>query len=141
MTCLKNPSCYAPVVLRLGLAFVYIWFGVSQIINAPAWTGLVPVWATDIFEMNATKIVHLNGYLELLLGSLLAVGIYVRWVAAFLFLHLAIITSHLGFTAIGVRDFGLSFATLALSLFGDDMHCLTRATKKEPMMSPPKHIA
>ena len=92
--------------------------------------------------MEAGTIVQLNGWLELILGSLLALGVCVRWVAAFLFLHLVVITSHLGFTAIGVRDFGLSFATLALSLFGDDVYCLTGRLKKDPgAMSPGKRIA
>lgn len=122
---------YAPIVLRLGLTAVYVWFGVSQLVNAGAWTGLVPSWAISLSGMQASTIVHLNGIFEVLAALLLACGVYVRWIALILALHLFIITSHLGLSAIGVRDFGLSFATLALALFGDDEYCLTSKTEEK----------
>lgn len=121
----KRFSPYAPVVLRFTLSAVFVWFGVSQLSNAAAWTSLVPDWATGLSGLNAETIVHLNGVFEVIVGSMLAFGAYVQLVAAILFLHLLVITSHLGFTAIGVRDFGLSFATLSLALFGDDNYCVT----------------
>jgi len=118
-------SQYAPVVLRLALAAVYVWFGVSQIINSNAWTALVPSWATGLSGMSALTVVHVNGWFELVAATLLAMGISVRIIAGVLFVHLLIITTHLGATAIGVRDFGLSFASLAVSLFGEDFLCFS----------------
>ncbi len=120
---------YAPIVLRLGLTAVFTWFGVSQLVNGAAWVNLVPSWATAVAGLTALDIVHANGVLEVVCALLLGTGIYVRWVAGLLAIHLFVITSHLGLTAVGVRDFGLSFATLATALFGDDIYCLTR---KEP---------
>ncbi len=112
---------YAPVVLRLGLAAVYAWFGTSQLIDASAWVTLVPTWATGIFGLTAVDVVHLNGLFEVIGAFLLGAGISIRWVAGLLAVHLFVITSHLGFSAVGVRDFGLSMATLASALFGDDI--------------------
>ena len=40
------------------------------------------------------------------------------------FLHLLVIASDLGISPIGVRDFGLAFATLALALQGEDKWCV-----------------
>jgi len=114
---------YAPIVLRLGLTAVFTWFGVSQLVNTAQWVGLVPTWATGIFSLSAVDIVHINGVFELICALMLGTGFYVRWAAALLALHLFVITSHLGITSIGVRDFGLSFATLALALFGEDTLC------------------
>lgn len=127
----KRFSAYAPVVLRLSLTAVFVWFGVSQLSNAAAWTSLVPEWATGISGMSATTIVQLNGIFEVIAASLLAIGVYAPLVAALLAVHLFVITSHLGMTAIGVRDFGLSFATLSIALFGDDNYCVTY--KEEPV--------
>lgn len=132
----KNLPAYAPVVLRFALVLVYIWFAVSQITNAAAWTGLVPSWATGVSGMSAQTIVNLNGWFEVVAGTLLALGVRVRWVAALLFLHLLVITTHLGFTAVGVRDFGLSFATLAVALYGDDMWSLTYKREQAPAPTP-----
>ena len=113
-------AAYAPVVLRLGLTAVYAWFGVSQLVNTSIWTSLVPSWVTDTFGISAVMMVRMNGVFEIVAALLLGCGIYVRPIAFILAIHLAIITSHLGFSAVGVRDFGLSFATLASAFFGDD---------------------
>lgn len=117
-------SSIAPVVLRLSLAGVFMWFGISQIVNAGAWTSLVPEWATGIFGMTSVTIVNLNGVFEIIAAMMLAIGIYVRPVATLLAIHLFVITTHLGINAIGVRDFGLSFATLAVALLGTDKYCV-----------------
>ena len=113
-------SKYAPVVLRWGLALVYFWFGVSQITNSNMWIGMVPSWVTNFIGIDAITVVRLNGWFEVVAATFLMVGVYVRWSALLLFIHLTVITIHLGFNTIGVRDFGLSLSTLALALFGAD---------------------
>ncbi len=110
---------YAPIVLRLALAAVYAWFGMSQIVNATAWTGFVPAYATGWFGMSAVSVVHMNGILELAGALLLAIGLWIRPVAFVLSAHLFAITASLGMTAIAVRDFGLAFATFSVALSGD----------------------
>ncbi len=117
---------YAPIVLRLALAAVFAWFGTSQWLNPSMWVGIVPSWATGLSGMSASTIVHLNGTFEIIAALLLAVGVWVRWVALLLALHLFVIAANFGFTSIGIRDFGLSFSTLAVSLFGGDDWSLTR---------------
>ncbi len=103
-------------VLRLALAFVFLWFGFSQISNASMWTAFVPEFATKF--MDAGVLVLLNGFFEIIAGGMLAFGIWTRLVALALGLHLILISGSLGLTAIGVRDYGLAFATLALALIG-----------------------
>lgn len=118
----KNLPIFAPVVLRLGLAAVMVWFGVSQLVNTAAWVGIIPSWALSLSGLDASMIARSNGVFEIITGTLLAVGIFTRWVAAVLFVHLLVITFNLGMTAVGVRDFGLSFSMLALALFGSDKY-------------------
>lgn len=114
----------AAPILRLGLAAVVVWFGASQINNPNAWTSMVPEWAVSLSHLSALTIVHLNGWFEIIAASLIAIGIGTRWIALLISLHLFVITADLGASAIGVRDFGLSVATLAIALHGTDDWCL-----------------
>jgi uncharacterized membrane protein YphA (DoxX/SURF4 family) len=103
-------------VLRLGLAGVFLYFGLSQLTDASSWTTLVPAWATGPLNLEPSTIVLANGTMEVVLGLLLAMRIWVRPIALILALHLIPIALGFGISATGVRDFGLSVATFALSL-------------------------
>lgn len=127
---LKNASTYAPMVLRLTLAVVYVWFGTSQIVNTDAWVSIIPSWATGLSGMDASTFVRMNGVMEITLGAFLALGIFVRWAALILSLHLLVIAIDFGITPIGVRDFGLALATFALALQGEDRWCVLYKQEK-----------
>lgn len=105
-------------LLRLALAFVFLWFGFSQISDAAMWTSFVPDWATTI--ASAGTLVLLNGLIEIVAGAALAFGILSRWVGLLLGIHLFVIAASLGLTAIGVRDIGLALATLSLFFLAKD---------------------
>ncbi len=117
---------YAPVVLRLGLAILYLWFGVSEITNTGAWTTWVPAWATAMTGLSAETIVQLNAAFEILAGALLAIGLLTRWIALALGLHMVLLVFEIGFNAIGMRDFAIMMATFALALFGADAYTLDK---------------
>lgn len=109
---------YAPAVTRIGISLVFIWFGVSQFTDPASWTGYIPTW----LPQSGTLVVA-NGIIETILGSLLLVGLLVRPIALILGIHLLGITWLMGYTAIGVRDFGLALATLSIALHGKDGLC------------------
>lgn len=104
------------LTLRLGLALVYIYFGVSQLMDVSAWSRAIPEWAISITSLSAPTLVKANAIFELVLASLLALGIWSRIISFVLAAHLALITFIMGFTPTGVRDFGLTVATLAHGL-------------------------
>lgn len=110
----------APVVLRYGLVFVFVWFGTSQLLDQTMWLRLIPAWLTNLTGMSAATIVMLNGTFEIIAAILLAFGIKIRIVAFLLFLHLISIVVDLGLNATAVRDIGLIFAALSVSLHGAD---------------------
>ena len=116
------------LVLRYGLALMFLWFGFSQLFDSLNWVGWVPEWAVSILNVPPAFIVLANGAFEVLAGALLAAGFFVRPVALLLAIHLAAITLEIGFTAIGVRDFGLTIATLSLAL----LHARPRSIESEP---------
>ena len=103
-------------ILRLGLATVFLWFGFSQLVDGINWVNIVPDWAVQLFHLPPAIIVLGNGLFEVIFGTLLAIGIRVRHVAFALALHLVPIIVTLGVSSMGVRDFGLCMATIALGL-------------------------
>ncbi|MBI5139326.1 DoxX family protein [Candidatus Nomurabacteria bacterium] len=103
-------------LLRLGLAFVFLWFGFSQLLDSLKWVDIVPDWAINILHLPPALIVIGNGLFEITLGSLLAMGFFVRIISFVLALHLIPIALEFGFVATGVRDLGIAIASLALSL-------------------------
>jgi uncharacterized membrane protein YphA (DoxX/SURF4 family) len=113
---------YAGVVLRLGLVFVFVWFGANQLLDQSMWVSLVPKWAVSLSGMSANSLVVFNGIFEMIMATLLAFGIGIRIVASLLFLHLVMIVSAIGLNAIGIRDIGLSFALLSIVLHGPDIY-------------------
>ena len=116
---------YAPVVVRIGLAIVMLWFGTQQILHAPLWVLYLPDWATKL-PISQITFVHMNGYFEVVFGALLLFGFYTRIVAGLLFLHLLGITFTVGYNEIGVRDFGLTLALLSIALSGSDRWSVDR---------------
>lgn len=103
-------------ILRLGLAVVFLWFGFSQLFDSLSWVAIVPSWAVDLIHLPPAMIVLANGIFEVVLGSLLAMGFLVRIVSLLLALHLAVIVFDIGFSATGVRDFGLVVSSFVLFL-------------------------
>lgn len=103
-------------LLRLGLSAVFLWFGFSQLLDSLRWVAIVPEWAVNLLNLPPAMIVLANGALEVVLGSLLALGFFVRIIALILALHLIPIAFDFGLVATGVRDFGLIVASLTLAL-------------------------
>jgi len=103
-------------LLRLGLAAVFLWFGFSQLFDSLRWVSIVPSWAVNFLSIPPAMIVMANGAFEVILAGALAMGFFVRIISFILGLHLVVIAFEFGFTATGIRDFGLVIASFALSL-------------------------
>lgn len=125
---------YSIVILRLALAFVFLWFGINQLINQESFLGYVPQWLYphDIqmqhqhpmqFMHNIpTPSVHIilmaNGIFETVAGILLLVGFYTRIAAFIAALHVLAIAFSLGYNDIAIRDVGLAIASFSLVFSG-----------------------
>ena len=120
----------ANVILRVSLALVFLYFGISQISDPGAWSVFVP----DFFKVSGisgNNVVLFNGFVELVLGTFLLIGLYVRISALILSLHLFGIAFSIGFNPLGIRDFGLAFATLALYFYGYDRYTVDYRFEKK----------
>ncbi len=114
---------FAPVILRISMALVFLYFGFSQTIAPDDWVSFVPEFAVPSF-MTANNLVMLNALFEITLGFFMISGLYTRFSSLLLSLHLFGITLSIGLNPIGIRDFGLAFATLVVYFNGSDKYCL-----------------
>ncbi len=113
---------YAPVVLRLGIGFVFLWFGFSQLHDQDMWLSLIPDSLIALTGISAKAMVIGNGIFEIVFATLMVCGIWVRYAALLLALHLIGIIGAVGLNAIGIRDVGLMLATFAIALHGCDQY-------------------
>ena len=79
---------FAPVILRLGIGAIFLWFGFDQWIHTSDWLAYVPQSISDMLHIGVATIVHLNGLFEIIFGLALFLGFYTRIAAFFLALHL-----------------------------------------------------
>ena len=120
---------YAPSVLRIGMAVVILWFSTQQFSNPQTWTAYVPDSAVVLTHLSAIALVHVNAVFELVFGTMLLFGWHVRFAALLLALHLFDIMYVVGYGEIGVRDFGLAVATLAVFMNGPDILAIHHGKK------------
>lgn len=125
---LNKSKEYAPLVLRLFLSIVFLWFAISQFSNLQTWTGLVPEYFLNFAP--ATFFVFLNALIDLTIGLFLVVGLFIRPISFVGSLHLISIISMMGYNPIAVRDFGLLGAMITLFLLGPDKFSLDEKIRK-----------
>ncbi|HLA23637.1 MAG TPA: DoxX family membrane protein [Candidatus Nanoarchaeia archaeon] len=125
----ENLEKYSSLSLRFGLAIVLFWFSVKQFLNPSAWTGLVPSGISQIID--PVYIIYLNVNLEIILGTLLILGLFTRVASLVLLIHLIPIILSLGIDSpSAIRDVGLLFAALALALSGSNFISIDSIIKK-----------
>ena len=117
-----NLSRYSPLMLRLSLAIVFLWFGVDKFVNPGYWSHQLPDTIkviAGITEESEYGLIHLIGVFEILVGSALASGIFTRYVAAIAsaFIFSIIVTT--GLNPATVRDIGLLGISLYLVSISD----------------------
>lgn len=128
MNTIKEYKEYAPIILRIGISLVFLWFGFSQVFNSKAWLVWLPQWTLNL-PFEPSTFVLINGLFEVIFGILLILGLFTRVSALLLGLHLLPIMFSIGYNDIGVRDFGLIIATFAIFLYGQDNWSLDRIIK------------
>jgi|SRR5581483_2218511 len=128
---MEKLKSFSPVLLRIGLALIFLWFGTNQFTHTNDWLGFVPDSIANLSHLSTTTLVHLNGAFEIIFGAALLLGIFTRFVSFLLALHLLDIMFIVGLNALGVRDFGLTIATFAVWMHGRDFLTLDSYIAKE----------
>jgi len=125
---------YSIVIVRIGLALVLLWFGTHQLINPESFLGYIPQWLyshePQMMHEHSLQLMHnipkpsvhfilmFNGIFEVIIGSLLLIGIYTRIIASIAALHLFFIALSLGYNDIAIRDLGLTMMAVSLIFSG-----------------------
>jgi uncharacterized membrane protein YphA (DoxX/SURF4 family) len=129
MKCEKYKK-FAPILLRVGMSLIFLWFGFNQILDTQTWVGWLPTWAYNS-PISPGNLILFNGFTEVILGGLMLVGKFTKVVSFLLGLHLLGITFNIGYNDTGIRDFGLTIATFTVFLQGPDKWCLDTRKKHE----------
>ncbi|MEK6927400.1 MAG: DoxX family protein [Nanoarchaeota archaeon] len=127
---MNNLEKYASPFLRISISLVFLWFGITQVISPTNWTSFLPNFILN-FGWNPEIFIYLNAALEIILGIFLLIGLFVRFSAFILAIHLLFISFSLGYNAVAIRDLGLTLATLSIFLTGPDEYCLDKIKNKK----------
>ncbi|TAL49264.1 DoxX family membrane protein [Patescibacteria group bacterium] len=102
------------LILRIGLAIVFIWIGISILKNPEAWGAFLKPWALALLPIPLKEAMLGTAILDLVIGGLLLSNTLI-WLAALLgSIHLLVVLITSGIDDVTVRDIGLLAATLAL---------------------------
>jgi len=115
---------YTPLVLRVGLGLIFLWFGFQQVTDTAAWLGWVPPWVLGMSPVGAETIIMVNGIAQLVFALFLFLGLFLRVFALLAAVHMLGILVSVGFNEIGVRDFAIFTGALALALYGESKYSL-----------------
>ena len=102
------------LLIRLGLAFVFIYFGIDKFFNPDIWGSYVPSTFANLLPFNLNTFMYLNGIFEIIIAILLFPQKTRRSAALLSVLFLVGIIISLPWSEISVRDVGLLFMALAL---------------------------
>lgn len=118
---LSKLNKYAPIAVRCGVGLVFFLFGIDQLRNPENWFAWTPAFATSVETFWL-----FNGILDLIVGALLLIGLFIRIISLVAVLHLIGVIYTLGWNDIAIRDFGLLLATISIFFNGADNWCLDR---------------
>ena len=125
---------YSAAIIRVGVAFVLLWFGINQLVNPESFLGYIPQWLyphdaqmqhghpMQLMHNIPVPSVHTvlmgNGIFETTAGILLLIGLFTRVTAFIAALHLLVIAFSLGYNDIAIRDIGLAIMAASLVFSG-----------------------
>jgi uncharacterized membrane protein YphA (DoxX/SURF4 family) len=108
---------HSALVLRLGLAFVFGWFGIDKFLYVDNWLGWIPSWMTFV---PPHPFLYALGVLEIVAALFLLGGKYLRVVSLACAALMAGIVFSFGINDITVRDIGLIAMALALAMMPEN---------------------
>ncbi len=105
-------------IITLGLAVVFIWFGIDKFLTPDNWIGWIPAWMDGLLGMPKTTWLSFIGASEILFAILVIIPVTpIRRAGAILIaLQLLAILPIAGFNDIGLRDFAMMMSAIALAV-------------------------
>ncbi len=112
---------YSYLVLRIGLAAVFFWFGIDKFFHPVYWLNAwVPAGLVGFlikFGVSGVQFVYLQGVFEVLIGLSLVTKVFIKFFSLVGVIFLIVVIAVIGFDEIAVRDIGLIGALLSVFLW------------------------
>ncbi len=109
------------LIMRLSLAFVFVYFGISEIFNPAYFSGYVPSFIASLPFFNSNLFIQTHGIILIFLSLSLIFKFYIKFTGILMMLMLTQIIGGLlltsGFNEIAVRDIGLFGLALSIWLY------------------------
>lgn len=113
---------YAQLVLRIGLALVFLIFGADKFRGEEAWiapwTDWVPAWFAKLLPISPRAFMYPLGAFEVFVGLSFLTGYLLPWTALLASLFLLSVLVFTGVDQYTIRDLGLLGGTISLFLVG-----------------------
>jgi len=113
-----NSTNASYLALKLGLAGVFLWFGIDKFVHPAYWlSAWVPGWFQIFlakFNLSGLQFVYINGIFEMLVGLSLLANIFTKFFAAVGIIFLAVLMFEYGLTETTIRNIGLAGALFAI---------------------------
>lgn len=117
-------SRYAFLVLRLGLAAVFLWFGVDKMLHPAYWLNAwVPQSAQafiEKFNMTGLQFIYVNGIFEILVGLSLVTGVFTKLFSVLAIIFLGCVLIFVGVSEVTIRDFAIIGGFLSILLWPEN---------------------
>src|SRR3989344_2634875 len=114
-------SRYAYLALRLGLAAVFLWFGIDKMFHPGYWLNAwLPQGVQQLasqFNISGTQFIYLNGIFEMLVGLSMVTGVFMKVFSALAIIFLLSVLIFVGISEVTVRDFAMIGGFLAIMLW------------------------
>lgn len=108
-------------LLRLGLAFVFLYAGINIFLEPSSWIGFVPKWIENFgLSRELALYAHAVGDIVVALGMLSGRKHFWAGISAFAMLFSIVLFNGLPLLLITFRDIGLAFAALAYAFYKKD---------------------
>jgi len=109
---------YSNLFLRLGLAAVFIWFGVDKFLHPEYW---LSAWIPQSVLLVASRVgisgmdvVYASGVFELLVGASVLSNIFIKIFSVLALIFLVVVLFTFGINEVIIRDVGLMGGFLSL---------------------------
>lgn len=117
-------SRYSYLVLRLGLAAVFLWFGIDKMFHPTYWLNAwVPQGVQEFmgrFNVSGSQFIYLNGIFEILVGLSLVTGVFAKSFSFLAILFLIGVLFFAGISEVTIRDFAMIGGFMAVILWPDN---------------------
>ena len=112
---IKPSTKTASLLIRVGLAFAFLYAAISSFQNPQSWLGFLPDWLTDVSPLSPQNMLHGMSIFEIFLAAWLLSGKFVKYSGlTSALLTASIVLMDLNQLLITFRDIPIIAASLAL---------------------------